>query len=184
MGDEENLNLEDVGAGSDDVEVEGKKAGFLPSFIIKILKWVALGLGFIILGVTTTVITFNLVNKGRKTSDMTQRSPEYTAKTDPLEYDDTIESIRGVTADETPAIFNIQVSIGYESGNTEIAFELNARRREIQNIVFIYISTKKRDQLRPEYYKQLLEDLKQQINRVMKSGSIKTVIFRDFVVTQ
>ena len=184
MSDEESLNLEDVGAGSDEVEVEGKKAGFIPSFIIKILKWVAMGLGFVILGVTTTVITFNLIGKGRTSTDMTVVSPEYQAKAEPLEYDDTLDPIRGVTADEVPAIFNIAISLGYKQGEQQIGFELNARKREIQNIIFISISQKKRDELRPERYSQLQEELKQQINRVMKNGKINKVVFREFVVTQ
>lgn len=184
MADEEGLNLEDVGAGAEEAEVEGKKAGLLPGFIIKVLKWVAIGLGFIILGATTTVITFNLINKGRRSSDLGSVSAQYQAKAEPLQYDDTIESIRGVTSDEVPAIFSVQVSIGFEEGNNRVAFELNARRRELQNIIFLFISTKRKNDLRPEFYAKLQEELKQQINRVMKSGKIKQVVFREFVVTQ
>ena len=99
-------------------------------------------------------------------------------------YDDSIESIRGVTADDAPAIFSLKVSLGYEEGNNKIAFELNARRREIQNISFLYISQKERDELRPERYQQLQDELRNQINQVMKEGKIKQVVFSEFVVTQ
>ncbi len=184
MSDEERLNLEDVGAGTEEVEAEGRKPGFLPGIIIRILKYAAIGLGFIILGATTTVVTFNIINRGRKSSDLAIVSPQYQAKAEPLQYDDSIESIRGVTADEVPGIFSIQVSLGYEEGNNRIAFELNARRREIQNIVFLHISNKSKDGLKPEYYTKLQEELKEQINRVMKNGKIKQVVFREFVVAQ
>ena len=99
-------------------------------------------------------------------------------------YDDSIESIRGVTADETPAIFSLKVSLGYEEGSNKIAFELNARRREIQNIIFLYISQKHREELAPKYYQQLQDELMNQINRRMKEGKIKQVVFSEFVVTQ
>ena len=184
MSDEERLNLEDVGAGADEAEVEERKAAFIPAVIIKFLKWAAIGLGFIILGATTTVITFRLLSKGRMSTELTIVSPQYQAKAEPLEYDNTIESIRGVTADEAPAIFSMRVGLGYEAGNNKIAFELNARRWEIQNIILLFISTKTKDDLRPERYAQLQEELKQQINRVMKEGKIKKVVFREFVVTQ
>ncbi len=184
MSDEERLNLEDVGAGAEEAEVEGRKAGFLPVIIIKLLKWAAIGLGFIILGATTTVVTFKLLNKGRTSTDLALVSPQYQAKEEPLQYDDSIPSIRGVTADEVPAIFSMSVSLGYDEGNNKLAFELNARRREIQNIILLFISTKTKDDLRPEKYASLQEELKQQINRVMKEGKMKKVVFREFVVTQ
>ena len=65
-------------------------------------------------------------HSGVSPEDMTARPP-------PLEYDDTIEEIRGVTADDPPAIFSTRVSVGYEPGNTQVAFELTARKRQIQN---------------------------------------------------
>ena len=184
MSDEEKLNLEDVGAGTEEAEAEAKKAGFLPSVIIKFLKWAAIGLGFIILGATTTVITFKMLNKGRTNPDFALTSTEYRATEPLLEWDDSIESIRGVTSDEVPAIFTVGVSLGYEGGNNRLTFELNARRRQIQNIIFILVSNKNRDELKPDKYKNLQEELKEQINRIMREGRIKSVVFREFVVTQ
>ncbi|MCK5007877.1 MAG: flagellar basal body-associated FliL family protein [Spirochaetales bacterium] len=184
MSDEEGLSLEDVGAGSEEIAPAGRKAGFLPIFLVRILKWVAIGLGFVILGVTTTVVTFNLVNRGRVGSELREISPEYSARPEPLNYDDTLEELRGVTSDDVPAIFSARISLGYEPGNQQLAIEIAARKREIQNIVLLYLSNKKRDQLRPERYAQIQEELKSSINRVLKEGQIEQVVFRDFVVTQ
>ncbi|MEE8591691.1 MAG: flagellar basal body-associated FliL family protein [Spirochaetia bacterium] len=184
MSDEEGLSLEDVGAGSEEIAPAGRKAGFLPIFLVRILKWVAIGLGFVILGVTTTVVTFNLVNRGRVGSELREISPEYSARPEPLNYDDTLEELRGVTSDDVPAIFSARISLGYEPGNQQLAIEIASRKREIQNIVLLYLSNKKRDQLRPERYAQIQEELKSSINRVLKEGQIEQVVFRDFVVTQ
>ncbi|RKX86775.1 MAG: hypothetical protein DRP57_00725 [Spirochaetes bacterium] len=184
MSDEESLNLEDVGAGADEAEPGQKKGGFLSGALIAILKWVAIGVGIIILVVTTTVVTFGIINKGRKAQNVATVSPEYRAKAPPQEYYDNIESIRGVTSDKVPSIFSLKVSIGYAKGNKEINTELIARSRQIQNIIFLFVSRKKADELTPEHYVQLEEDLKQQINQVMKSGKIESVIFREFVVTR
>ena len=185
MADQDNnLDLEDVGAGSEDIGVEGKKTGFLPAIVIQILKWAAIALGFIILGATTTVITFNLINKGRSGSSLEQLSPQYQATQDPLQYDDSIESIRGVTSDEVPAIYTVKVSIGFKQGDNKTAFEFNARRREIQNLIFLILSGKKKIDLKPDKYSSLQEELKTAINRIMQSGKIKSVVFREFVVAQ
>jgi len=184
MSDEEGLSLEDVGAGPDEIAPAGRKAGFLPAILVRALKWVAIGLGFVILGVTTTVVTFNLVNRGRAGSDLREISPEYSARPEPLNYDDTLEEIRGVTADEVPAIFSARISLGYEPGKQQLAIEIAARKREIGNIVLLYLSNKRSAELRPENYRQIQEDLRSQINRVLKEGQIEAVVFRDFVVTQ
>jgi flagellar FliL protein len=184
MSDEEGLSLEDVGAGPEEVSPAGRRAGFLPTFLIRILKWVAIGLGFIILGVTTTVVTFSLVNRGRAGEQVRQLSPQYQAKAMPLNYDDTIEDIRGTTSDEVGAIFSARVSLGYEPDNQRLAFEITSRKRQIQNIILLYLSNRTKDQLRPEYYRQIQEELKNQINTVMREGQIKEVTFREFVVTQ
>jgi flagellar basal body-associated protein FliL len=184
MSDEEGLSLEDVGAGPEEVAPAGRKAGFLPSFLVRALKWVAIGLGFVILGVTTTVVTFNLVNRGRVGSELREISPEYSARPEPLNYDDTLEEIRGVTSDETPAIFSARISLGYEMGKQQLAIEIAARKREIGNIALLYLSSKRSNELRPERYEQIQEDLRSQINRVLKEGQIESVVFRDFVVTQ
>jgi flagellar basal body-associated protein FliL len=184
MSDEEGLSLEDVGAGAEEIAPAGRRAGFLPTFLVRALKWVAIGLGFVILGVTTTVVTFNLVNRGRAGSELREISPEYSARPEPLNYDDTLEEIRGVTSDEVPAIFSARISLGYEPGKQQLAIEIAARKREIGNIALLYRSNKRSDELRPENYKQIQEDLRSQINSVLKEGQIEAVVFRDFVVTQ
>jgi len=184
MSDQESLNLEDVSGGAEEAPGgEPKRAGFLPSIVLKILKYAAIGLGFIILGATTTVVTFGIINKGKNAGDLAIVSPQYQAKEPPLLYDDSIDEIRGVTADEVQAIFSCKVSLGYDaSKNKKLAFEIGARKREIQDIIFKLISTRYQDQLRPEHYAAVQEELKEQINRVLLEGKVQKVVFREFVV--
>jgi len=184
MADEEGLSLEEVGAGGEEAAPEKKRVGFLPTFLIRLLKWVAIGLGFVILGVTTTVVTFQLVSKGRSGANLPALSEEYRAAQEPLGYDDAIDEIRGVTSDEVPAIFSTKVSLGFDMNNKQLAFELTARHREIQNIIFLYLSQKTKDELKPDKYVAIQEELKNQINKVMKTGKIKAVVFRELVVAQ
>jgi len=184
MSDEEGLSLEDVGAGPDEIAPAGRKAGFLPTFLVRALKWVAIGLGFIILGVNTTVVTFQLVSRGRADSELQEYSPDYRGHREPLNYDDTLEEIRGVTSDEVPAIFSAQISLGYDPENQKLAIEIAARKREIGNIALLYLSNKRSDELRPEYYEQIQGDMRVEINGVLSEGQIEAVVFRNFVVTQ
>ncbi len=185
MSDEEGLSLEEVGGAGEEATAAGRRAGFLPTFVVKALKWAAIGLGFIILGVTTTWVTFNAVNRKRSGQEVRELSPDYQAKAEALNFDDTIEEIRGVTSDEAaPGIFSARVSVGYDRDEQQVAIELAERKREIQNIILLYLSSKTRDELAPRHYATLQEELRAAVNRVMKEGQIKAVLFRDFVVTQ
>jgi flagellar basal body-associated protein FliL len=74
--------------------------------------------------------------------------------------------------------------MGFDSENKRLPFELSARHREIQNIILLYLSSKTKAELKPDRYTQILEDLKNNINKVMREGKIKEVAFREFVVAQ
>lgn len=184
MADQDNLNLEDVGGGSEEVSAEGRRVGFLPAFVIQILKWVAIGLGFILLAVTTVIITMNVVGRNQGSTPLDLASPAMEAKAPPLLYDDAVEDIRGVTVDEPPSVFILKLSLGYMPDEKALAMELTARRRQIQSLVLTMISNKSRDELKPEHYDTLLNELKLQINKLLQNGQIREVVFREFMVTQ
>ena len=127
MSDEE-LDLGEVGGEEEEPEGGRRGGGLLAGLLTKLLLWGAVGLGFIILGVTTTVITLNVVGRGRTQAPAPQ-SAEYQGRPEPLMYYDNIEAIRGVTADENPAVFSVRVSIGYVFDN-DVNKELIDRQRE------------------------------------------------------
>jgi flagellar basal body-associated protein FliL len=109
-------------------------------------------------------------------------SPEYSAKAEPLASYDDIEQIRGQTADDPPAIFLMQVSLGYDPKDKEVSVEIGNRKREIQDLILKDISQKKAADLAPAQYDNVQQDLMNQINMIMKNGKVKSVMFRQFVV--
>ncbi len=184
MADQDNLNLEDVGVGTEEVGSGERKVGFLPAFIIRILRWVAIGLGFVLLGVTTVIITMRIVGRNEGNAPLDLVSPKMVAKMPPLSYFDSIDSIRGVTTDDPPAVFTMQVSLGFRNEDKTLAVELSARQRQIENLLLTTISRKSRSELTPEYYGLLQDELKIQINKLLADGQIHEVVFRQFMVTQ
>ncbi len=183
MSDEQqDLNLEDVGAGAE--EAGAKKPRLFSGLILTILKWAAIGLGVIILVVTVTVITFSVISKGTTAQNLAASSPEYQAKSEPLAYYDNIDPIRGQTADETPAIFLVRVSLGYDMNAKDVSTEIGLRVREIQDLSLKYISQRTAAQLSPPYYDDIQTDLMNQINKIMRTGKIKRVVFREFSVVK
>jgi len=184
MADEQqDMNLEDVGAG---VEEAGgpRRGGLFSGLILNILKWAAIGIGVIILVVTTTVVTFNALKKGTSSQNLAAVSPAYQSKEPPLAYYDNIDQIRGQTADETPAVYLLRVSLGYDPTDKEISVEMGLREREIQNLILKFVSQKTIAELSPAHYDELQEELKDAINAIMTTGKVKSVVFREFTVVK
>ena len=182
MSDEQqDLNLEDVGAGAEDV-AGPRRGGLLSGMLLNILKWAAIGIGIIIIVVTTTVVTFKVLNKGNSQAGLAALSPEYSTQKKPYASYDSIEQIRGQTADDTPAVFLLQVSLGYDPIDKEVSVEIGERQREIQDLILKYISQKTAADLSPGHYGTLQSDLLGQINMLMRTGKVKSVMFRQFVV--
>jgi len=179
---DENQNLDFEGGDAEAVEGPKKAGGFPAGLLLTVLKWAAIGLGMIILVVTVTVITFSIINKGKSSQNLAASSPEFQGKAEPLAYYDSIDSVRGQTSDETPAIFLVKLSLGYDEKSKEIVTELGQRQREIQNIILLTLAQKQANSLNSNNYKLLQEELKTAINTIMRTGKIKSVIFREITV--
>ncbi len=184
MSDEQqDLNLEDVGGGTEE-GMGPRKGGLFSGLLITILKWAAIAVGLIIVVVATVVITMNIREKGRSSQGLAAVSPEYTDKADPLSYTDVIDQIRGQTADETPAIFLLKVSLGYDLNDKVLGAEVAARKWEIQDLLLKLVSKKTVAELAPQYYDALQAEMLNLVNRILKQGKIKRVVFREFSVVK
>lgn len=182
MSDEQqDLSFEDVGAGA---EGEGgpRKPGIFSGLVLTILKWAAIVVGIILVVVTVTVLTVGFLDKGRAAQNIAAASPAYQPKEQPLTYSDVVESIRGQTADEEPATFLVEISIGYAETDKQVGTEISQRHRQIQDLCLKYLSRRTADELGPAYYDLIQEDLRGQINGIMTSGKVKSVVFRQISV--
>ena len=161
MGDQE----EEVypGEGVDEgLEQEGEsKGGFIPAFLVKILKYVALGLAAIIFIVTVVVITVNFLDRGPETGTYPEASPDYTAKTPVYQYYGGIEEIRARTSDETAYTVIVDAKLGYEKNNKKVQSELINREDQIIDLMRRFFSNYKAHELTPENEPQIKEKLKE-----------------------
>ena len=183
MSDEQqDLNLEDVGAGDEGGGV--KKPKILSALMLTILKYAAIGIAIIIVSGTTVVVIYSILDRGKSANGMAGVSEAYIAKAEPLAYYDSIDAIRGQTADETPAIFLLRISLGYDMNAKDVSAEISQRAREIQDLVLKMISKKTASELNPQNYDQIQTDMQGLINTVMAAGKIKKVVFREFSVVK
>lgn len=113
MGDEEVFVDEEIGGGD---AGGGGKPGFVPAAILKILKWVALGLAAIIFIVTVVFITVSVMTKGPKAEAYPSPSEAYQQVQPILQWYDVGE-IRTRTSDENPATVIVSIKLGYDMDN-------------------------------------------------------------------
>ncbi len=185
MSDEQqDLNLEDVGAGTE--EVAGpRRAGLLSGMVLTILKWAAIGIGVIIIVVTTTVITVRAVTRGAtQASGLAAISPEYGPKEEPLATYSDIDQIRGQTADDPPAIFLLQLSLGYSTRDDQFSVEIGQRKAQIQDLILKTISMKPAADLSASHWDELQAELLNDINAIMTTGKVRKINFLSFIVSK
>jgi flagellar FliL protein len=180
MGDEEYLNEEEVAGGG---EEGGERRGIIPAMLLKILKWVAIGIAGIIFIVTVVVITVNIMDRGPQAEAYPSASEEYRGSQPILQWYD-IPEIRGRTADDTPYTVIVDPKLGYELENNKIQSELIARREQIIDIMRQYFSKRKANELTPQHEQEIKEELTERINGIMSSKGIEQIVFLQFNVIE
>jgi flagellar FliL protein len=99
----------------------GQKVGFLPAIVIQILKWAAIIVGAIIFIVTVVVVTLNIMGAGQPGQDRIPRSESYEGPPPEYSWYQEIAELRGVTRDQVPRTFVVEIRLGYEKDNSTIA---------------------------------------------------------------
>jgi flagellar FliL protein len=166
MGDEEQQFDEEREVSTEEVE-SGKKLGFLPAIVFQILKWVLLIVGGIILVVTISVITFNLLFKGKTPENQQVSSQAYQDNKTIYEVFTNIDTIRGSTADQPSKAYLATVTLHYAKEKVTTQAELVARTQDIHNLIFIYLSNRTGEQLSSKYFLEIQDALTERINDIM-----------------
>ena len=177
MGDEEVFAEDDI-AGVEDTEVS-QKTGILPGIVIKILKWVVLGLAAVVFIVTVVVITTSIMNQGVQSQSYPAVSPEYEAESEILQWF-AVEEIRGRTADDHAVTVMVTVKLGYKLDDKNLQTEIGQRAEQIYEIIRLYFGSKYDDDLKPQDEPGIKQDLIEKINRILSTGKIKEIIFKQF----
>lgn len=90
---------------------------------------------------------------------------------------ENLPEIRTKTGDPTPASVIVQVVLGYTADDTDAKNEITARRVEIQDYLRKYFNSKKLIELIPQNEDALMLEIKNGINDILISSSIKDVRF-------
>jgi len=159
-----------------------KRIGFLPAFVIQILKWAALGLGAIVFIVTVVVLTMKVMGTGTQAMSQQQISPDYAGRAPIYDWFPNITGIRGRTSDTPPAMVMVDLSIGYELGNRMVQSELVNRTPQIKDVVRQYFATRRTSDLTPMRENDMKIELAEKINSIMTDGKVRQVVFDNLTI--
>ncbi|MDR1030045.1 MAG: flagellar basal body-associated FliL family protein [Treponema sp.] len=155
-----------------------KKSSRLIAFLPHVLKFVAIGLGALILIVTVVVITFSILNKGGRSQTAVPENSPYIGTRPQYSMFSAIGLIRTRTKDPTPYAVVVEMIIGYDLNNAQAATELTGRLYELRDFVRSYFSSKYAEELLPENEARLKQEIIELLNtRVLNTAKVRTILF-------
>jgi len=181
MADDDSLNLDDEAGEAAPSKKRGGGGGFLPT----LLKWVALGLGAVILIVTIVVITMKIVGGNSSAQAVVPVTEEYTSNREILDWYSSLGQIRTKTNDVNPASVVVDVVLGYKHEDKATSTEITQRTVELKDFLRRYFTQKSADELRPQNEENLKIEIRNAINdSILSSSKIKDVRFMSLDVIQ
>lgn len=168
-------NEDDVGMDGEAVAATSNgKGGLLPG----LLKWIAIGLGAVILIVTIVVLTVHIMGLEKSGTAAVPTTEEYAPSKEVLDWYQSLGSIRTKTSDETPASVVVDVVLGYKKDDKATSTEITQRTVELKDYLRRYFTQKSVDELNPSDEETLKIEIRNAINDSILSGSkIKDVRF-------
>ncbi|MDR1072260.1 MAG: flagellar basal body-associated FliL family protein [Treponema sp.] len=172
----------DLGGDEEGGDAGSKKkkgnAALLAALLPNLLKFVAIGLGMLILIVTISVITFNILNKGGTSQTIVTDDDAYVGTRPQYSMFSALPVIRAMTKDPSPYSVVVELVLGYDLNNATAATELTSRLVELQDFVRNYFSSKYNADLQPDKEEQLKQDLIEKLNRRLNTAKVRAVFFK------
>ena len=174
MADDDDLGLDEGDAGGAPAKKGGGLGGLLPT----LLKWIAIGLGAIILIVTVVIITMKFVGGNTTNQAPVPVAEEYTARKEILDWYSSLGSVRVKTSETNPATVVVEVVLGYKKDDKATSTEITQRTIELKDFLRRYFTQKTADELRPQNEENLKIEIRNAINdSILSSSKIKDVRF-------
>jgi flagellar FliL protein len=167
--------------GEGEAPAAAKPKGAGPG-ILRILMFVGIALGAVILIVTVVVITTSVINGQGKAMAEAPVTESYQEAPPVYSYFTTIAEIRTRSADTVPASLVVKVNLGFDTSDTKAPAEMTERRLQMQDFLRGYFSKKRFAELQPANEAQLKEEIKAQLNTFFSKRYVREVLFERFDV--
>jgi flagellar FliL protein len=176
--------LEENESGEDGGEKK-KKGGNLGNFLPTLLKFVGIGLGAVILIITVSLITYNLLSKGGKQQTSIPPTESYLGTKPEYQMYRQLGTVTTKTKDPVPYMVRIDMIIGYDMNDNTAGAEFTARQDAIRDFLRRYFLGKTAAELRPENEDQVKFEIREQINtQILDKARIRVIYFNAFDVME
>ena len=177
-------NLDDSGIVNDSDSLSPVKQRRTGPLVLNILKWIGIILALIILIVVVVVVTTSIRDTQSKPLTEVPDTEEYQRALPPYEYSIVLGELRMSSGDKEPASIVVKILLGFTKGDKKVPDELVSRKYQLIDSVRMYFSEKKAEELKPQFEKQIKEELRERINRMLETPGVKDVLFEKFDVLQ
>jgi len=167
------------------MEGEGAVAPKKGLLIPGLLKYIAIGLGAVILIVTIVVITVQIMGGSNKSVPIQAVESDVGNHRDVLDWYTSLGEIRTKTSDAVPASVVVDVVLGYKKDDKTTSTEITQRTIELKDFLRRYFTEKKADELKPTNEDGLKVEIRNYINdSILSNTKIKDVRFMKLDVIQ
>src|SRR5574344_1607149 len=179
MAEDESLNLDDNGGDAPAAAAPAKKGKGIGALLPALLKWVAIGVGAVILIVTVVIITMKIVGGNSTQQVAVPVSEEYDNHKEVLDWYSSLGVMRTQTSDEPPSNVSVEVVLGYKKDDKATSTEISQRTVELKDFLRRYFSSKKAQELKNTSNEDsLTNEIKNGINdQILSSSRIRDVKF-------
>ncbi|GHU26362.1 flagellar basal body protein FliL [Spirochaetia bacterium] len=184
MSDTDELDL-DTNDSDGSEGVPKKKKSALASLLPNILKFVAIGLGALIVVITVVVITVNILNKNGRSQTTTLEASVYTTTREQYQWTDIIGEVRTTTSDPSPYAVVVDLVLGYTQNDAAAQTEIINRKFELRDKIRNHFRSKRAEDFKPELEDQLKQELINILNtQVLSSAKVRAVTFNTLTVSE
>ena len=176
MGDNE-IQEQEIEESNDQAPLNGSSKNFL----FKILLY---AIGAIIALILVTVVSVIVSQQTALKTYKQQRNIAIVKAPPPLDIFNFNDEFRVSTADIDETHFiKMKMSLGIDINQPDLMLELGQRQAQIQNLVNLIITQKKKEELlNLTNQLDLREEIKAHINHVLTNGKVKEVYFKEFII--
>lgn len=177
---------DDMGDGlGDDSGVSAAPSKGGSSFLPTLLKYVALGLGAIILIVTVVIITMNIMDGNKPKTAAIPVSEDYKEVAEELDWYTSLGEIQTRSSDPIPASIVVNIYLGYKKDDKTTSTEITAQRIPIRDFLRQYFADKTAEELTPRCEEKLKIEIRNEINdTILNKAKVRKISFDKLNVVQ
>lgn len=159
-----------------------KKGG--GGFIVGLLKWIAIGIGGIVLIAVISIIVVKSVGGSSSNAAPVDRiSDDYKVKREVLDWYRSLDEIRTKTNDDPSGTVTVAIALGYKKDDKAVSTEITQRNIELIDFLRRYFTEKTMLELEPRNETNLKIELRNAINdEILSNSKIKDIAFTKFDV--